>query len=326
MILWTISDTKHLLNVRGINKVFEEIAFYIRESYEKWDSFEKQERIATYTEDGPLELMPISDGYFYAFKYVNCHNKNPSSFNMLSVVGVGMLSSCTTGIPLLFSEMTILTALRTAVTSALVASYLMPPASKTMALIGNGAQCEFQILAFHTLCNITTFHIYDIDKKASRKVKENLSSMNIIIFDSVRDAVKNADIITTCTNSEGFCRILEDEWLPEFVHINAIGGDRPGKTELDVNILKRADIFVEYEAQTRIEGEIQQTPDLKVTEIHELFSKSYERKPVTVFDSVGFALEDYSILRYILDNSTEKDSDIIPKVTDPKNLYSVACI
>jgi len=323
MILWTINDSRNLIKSKGIHNIIQDVSLYILNSYKKWDTFQKIERIATYTIDGPLELMPISDSSFYAFKYVNCHNKNPIMFHTLSVVGVGMLSSCFSGIPLIFSEMTILTAIRTAVTSALVATYLKPSNAQTMALIGNGAQCEFQIMAFHKLCGIKTFHIYDIDKEASQKVKNNLSSMNIHIFDSISDAIKNVDIITTCTNAEGHCKIIEDEWLPEYVHINAIGGDRPGKTELDVNILKRADIFVEYEAQTRVEGEIQQLPDVNVTEIWKLFTEDYKRSSITVFDSVGFAIEDYSILRYVYDNSREQDSNIIPKINNPKNLYSL---
>ena len=73
----------------------------------------------------------------YAFKYVNCHKENPN-MNMFSVVGLGVLASTITGYPLFISEMTILTAIRTACTSALVAKYLMPSGSTTMAIVGNG--------------------------------------------------------------------------------------------------------------------------------------------------------------------------------------------
>ena len=167
---------------RGLGgKFMQHLSEHIFVSYsERWNTYSKQERIATYTKYGPLELMPISDDNYYAFKYVNCHKDNPSS-NLLSVVGIGMLSSVKTGYPLLLSEMTLLTALRTAVTSALVGKYLMPNNSKSMALIGNGAQCEFQAIAFQKICNIHQLYLYDIDAEASEKVKKNLNIQKVLV-------------------------------------------------------------------------------------------------------------------------------------------------
>ena len=91
------------------------------------------------------------------------------------------------------------------------------------------------------------------------------------------------------------------------VHINAIGGDCPGKTELDPAILERAKVFVEYTPQTRIEGEIQQLPpDFPVTELWQVITGEAKGRTaatdVTVFDSVGFAIEDFSVLRYLRDS------------------------
>ena len=64
------------------------------------------------------------------------------------------------------------------------------------------------------------------------------------------------------------------------VHINAIGGDCPGKTELHKDILLRSDIFVEYPAQTRIEGEIQQLPEeYPVTELWQVIRGEKHRSP-----------------------------------------------
>lgn len=90
------------------------------------------------------------------------------------------------------------------------------------------------------------------------------------------------------------------------VHINAIGGDCPGKTELHRDILLRAETFVEYPPQTRIEGEIQQMdPDYPVTELWKVINGQVrgrlDDRQITLFDSVGFAIEDFSALRYIRD-------------------------
>ena len=86
-----------------------------------------------------------------------------------------------TGYPLLLTEMTILTALRTAATSALAAKYLAPKGARTMAMIGNGAQSEFQALAFKALLGIDRLRLYDIDPAASEKCVRNLAGFGFDI-------------------------------------------------------------------------------------------------------------------------------------------------
>lgn len=319
----TVEDIKTFVKNRGILNVLTEVSEHIHKCYLDWHSFNKQERIATYFDDGPLELMPISNTEFYAVKYVNCHNKNPDMFGIPSVVGVGIYASTLTGHPLLISEMTILTAIRTAATSALVGKYLMPEHSKAMAIIGNGAQCEFQALAFHAICNIGTIYLFDVDTSASEKVKKNLPShLTVKICESIEQAVEHADIITTCTNVPDHACLIPDHLLTRDVHINAVGGDRPGKTELDPRTLERAQIFVEYEPQTRIEGEIQNS-SVRVTELCKLFANQcVSRNTITVFDSVGFALEDFSVLQYVYNHLDKSDSSAyVVKLDHPKDLF-----
>ena len=83
----------------------------------------------------------------------------------------------------------------------------------------------------------------------------------VIEASNAQDVLDGAHIITTCTADKTNATILSDDMVGTGVHINAIGGDCPGKTELDSALLRRSDIFVEYPEQTRIEGEIQQLED-----------------------------------------------------------------
>src|SRR3546814_20260821 len=84
---------------------------------------------------------------------------------------------------------------------------------------------------------------------------------------TAEEASEGAHIITTCTADKAYATILTDNMGCAGIHINAIGGDCPGKTELHRDILARARTFVEFEPQTRIEGEIQQMgADYPVTE------------------------------------------------------------
>jgi ornithine cyclodeaminase len=71
------------------------------------------------------------------------------------------LASVETGYPVLISEMTILTALRTAATSAMATRHLAPEGSRTLALIGNGAQSEFQALALKAVNGVQNVRLFD---------------------------------------------------------------------------------------------------------------------------------------------------------------------
>ena len=218
----------------GVERMIAEIAAYIEEDFRRWELFDKTPRIAAHSAEGVIELMPTSDGATYGFKYVNGHPKNAAEGRQ-TVTAFGVLSHVDSGYPMLISEMTILTALRTAATSALAAKYLAPPGARTMAIIGNGAQCEFQALAFKALCGVETVRIYDIDPAATRKAVANLAGQGleaIALRLEARRRFSGAEIVTTCTADKRFATILTDNMIGAGVHINAIGGDCPGKTEL----------------------------------------------------------------------------------------------
>jgi ornithine cyclodeaminase len=139
-----------------------------------------------------------------------------------------------------------------------------------------------------------------------------------------------AEIVTTATADKARARILTDNMIGAGVHINAIGGDCPGKTELDPAILDRAEVFVEYPPQTRIEGEIQQKPaDFPVTELWRVISGEApgrrDAAAITLFDSVGFAVEDFAALRYLRDRLDGRQAllDLVADPDDPRDLYGM---
>ncbi|WP_299300586.1 ornithine cyclodeaminase [uncultured Litoreibacter sp.] len=329
----SVDDMMKIVNTIGPARVIADIADYIEADFLRWEQFDKTPRVAAHSDEGVIELMPTSDGETYGFKYVNGHPANMSR-GFQTVTAFGVLARVDNGYPILLSEMTVLTALRTAATSAVAAKYLAPKTSKTMAMIGNGAQCEFQALAFQEVIGIDTVRLYDIDAVATQKAAKNLSEtgLNIVVCSSAQEAVTGADIITTCTADKQYATILTDNMVGAGQHINAIGGDCPGKTELHRDILLRSDIFVEYPPQTRIEGEIQQlNPDHPVTELWKVIAgKSEGRKDaaqITLFDSVGFATEDFSALRYVRDQLDRTGHysllDMLADPDDPRDLFGM---
>ena len=330
-----VSDIRRLVAEIGVAPFIERLAAEIEADYGRWPTFDKEERVASHSPIGVIELMPISDGLRYSFKYVNGHPRNTAA-GLLTVTAFGVLADVATGYPLLLSELTVTTALRTAAMSALAARRMARPGVRTMALIGNGAQSEFQAIAFAHLLGIIELRLYDIDARATAKLEANLrecettADLRIVRCASTADAVRGADIVTTVTADKRRATILAPEMIEPGMHLNAVGGDCPGKTELHADILRRARIVVEYEPQTRIEGEIQQLPaDAPVTELWQVLAGHAPGRAaadeVTVFDSVGFALEDYAALRWLYAAAQAHRAgtavELVAMPPDPRNLY-----
>jgi ornithine cyclodeaminase len=334
-----IERIQELVARRGTARFIEELAAQIEADFLRWDTIEKCPRHASHSSVGVIELMPASDGRLYAFKYVNGHPRN-TSLGLLTVTAFGVLADVTTGYPLLLSELTLTTALRTAATSALAARALARADSAVMALIGNGAQSEFQAIAFQHMLGVRELRLFDVDPQATDKLERNLArlrlpQLTVVRCSSTAEAVRGADIVTTVTADKRNATILTPQMIEPGMHLNAVGGDCPGKTELHPQILRRHDarVIVEFEAQSRIEGEIQQMePTFPVTELVAVLEGRVQprtgRGDVTIFDSVGFALEDFSALRYLLrihqeERGAQAQIDLIPQLDDPKNLFAL---
>lgn len=329
----SVENMMRLVHHVGVEDMMARIADRIESDFLRWESFDKTPRIPAHSEHGVIELMPTADETLYGFKYVNGHPINMKS-GLQTVAAFGLLSRMDTGYPVMLSEMTMLTALRTAAMSALAAKHLAPKGAKTMAVIGNGAQSEFQCLAFKRICGIDAVRLYDIDPAATVKCAANLEGqgLQVVQCKSPEESIEGAEIITTVTADKKYQQILTDNMVGAGVHINAIGGDCPGKTELHKDILLRSDIFVEYPPQTRIEGEIQQLEDdHPVTELWQVFSGTTQGRTsdrqITLFDSVGFAIEDFSALVTVYEaiKGTEfyDDLDMVADPDDPRDLFGM---
>ena len=320
-----------LIDKIGIDQVLKGVADTLKQDFKRWQDFDKCARVASHSDVGVIELMPVSDGIQYGFKYVNGHPSNPAR-GMSTVMAFGALAAVDTGYPLLLSELTLATALRTAATSAITAKALARKDSKSLAMIGAGAQSEFQALAFQHIVGIEEIRIFDIDPEAVDKFANHManSGLRIVCAANTREAVRGADIVSTCTADKAWATILTRDMIEPGMHINAIGGDCPGKTELEKTIVLDAEVFVEFEPQTRIEGEIQQvTEDVHVTELWQVFSGEHvgrsNDEAITLFDSVGFALEDFAVLRYLFEQAQKfnlgEEIELIPELDNPKNLF-----
>jgi ornithine cyclodeaminase len=328
-----VRDVIAWLNSRGVERTMTELVEYLDADFRRWPLFDKTPRVAAHSPTGVIELMPTSDGELYSFKYVNGHPSNPAQ-GLQTVTAFGVLADVASGYPLLLAEMTVLTALRTAATSALAARNLAKQHPQVLALIGAGSQAEFQALAFRGVLGINKLRVFDTDPAAVEKLRRNLAPLGFDIVEAAdsTDAARGADIVTTCTADKKNAIVLPAGAVEPGMHINAIGGDCPGKTELDPAILERAQVVVEYPPQTRIEGEIQQMPaDFPVTELWQVITGQAPGRTaeteVTIFDSVGFAIEDFSVLRFLRDSIAGTpfvgNVDLVVEPDDPKDLFGL---
>ncbi|MCD9154851.1 ornithine cyclodeaminase [Aeromicrobium duanguangcaii] len=328
-----VAGTARWIRRDGAEAIIAALTDAVESDFRRWPRFDKTPRVASHSRDGVIELMPTSDGEAYGFKYVNGHPSNPAR-GLQTVTAFGVLARVDSGYPTFVAEMTLLTALRTAATSAMAARHLARPDASVMAMIGTGSQSEFQALGFRAALGIRSLRIWDVDEAAMAKFVRNVEPLGFTVHvaSSAADAVRGADVITTCTADKQRAVVLTDDMVAPGVHINAIGGDCPGKTELDPAILHRADVFVEYEPQTRIEGEIQAVaPDSPVTELWRVVGGEApgrrDASSVTVFDSVGFAVEDFAALtfahRAVAGTDLVSWLDLIADPADPKDLFAL---
>jgi len=337
MKIITVESLHRLIKRHGFDAYMRDLIVVLKIDFGVWETFTKMPRPAMHVPGGVIELMPICDNkQYYSYKYVNGHPKNPITGH-LTVSATGQLSRIDTGYPLLFSEMTILTAFRTAATAALATDLMARKDAHVAAIIGTGAQSEFQIRALTLVRDLTEVRYFDLDEKAMDKFEKNMkdTSLRLVRCKSVKEAVTGADIITVCTASKAHVAVVKDEWITEGAHINGLGGDTAGKTELEHATLLRSRIAVEYFDQSFIEGEIQRftrTEAKKHVSAHlfELVRGSKKgrmnEKEITLFDSVGVALEDYSVLRLTYELAEKYDIGeeltLIPDLKDPKDLFS----
>ncbi|HJN38446.1 MAG TPA: ornithine cyclodeaminase [Gammaproteobacteria bacterium] len=322
------SDVALWVQQYGVEKCIKEVMDRLKLDYGRWSEFKRTPRQALYFPHGVIESMPISDDEWYACKLVNGHPDNPSK-GLLSIYALGALLSVETGRVHLLSEMTLLTAIRTAAMSALFASLCKIKKPIKLGVIGAGAQSEFQLLGLDQVLTIDRVMVYDVDPKTVGKLTRNLGfkPWPIESLSQVEPLVESCDVIVTSTAIKQRVDVLGSASLRSDQVVIALGGDCPGKTELDVMRLIGARIVVPCIKQAGVEGEIQQLrgENDNVKEIHECLDGSWLHSSDTlrIFDSVGYALEDYAVLRWMNDHHAEASSEPFhPELDDPKNLFA----
>jgi ornithine cyclodeaminase/alanine dehydrogenase-like protein (mu-crystallin family) len=220
-------------------------------------------------------------------------------------------------------DATSITGIRTAAVSGVATRLLARADAKSVAILGSGVQARTHLAAMLHSRSIETVRVWSRDGEHARRFADRESKRHRIAVSaasSVQEAVQEADIICTTTSSRD--SILEGRWISPGTHINAVGSSVPFARELDSDAVRRARLYVDRRESAlneagdfllaRKEGAVDDAHI--VGEIGELLLEQIEgrRSPdeITLFKSLGLAVEDLAAANHIYRKAIESNSGV----------------
>jgi ornithine cyclodeaminase/alanine dehydrogenase-like protein (mu-crystallin family) len=264
---------------------------------------------------GVWEWMPHRDpGDGITLKTVGYSPANPTRFGLPTILGTLLRFDDHTGSLTALVDGGILTAVRTGAASAVAARLLADPAAETVGIIGAGAQSVTQLHALTRVRPIRTALVFDPDPARTASFADRVAFLPVEVRPTAPEAIAAAaDILVTATSvAPGAGPVLPDVPVREHLHVNAVGADLVGKTELPPGLLRRSHVVADHPEQARREGESQQLPAGRLPAgIAELCARpelahALRGRP-TVYDSTGFALQDHLAMEVVLELAAEHD-------------------
>jgi len=332
-------DISRIVKEAGPDNLMKKIITVVEKGFEDFQTrkIKVPKRNGLYFSGGLVEAMPVYDERIICYKIGSVY-KNNHNLNLPSTLAHLVLLDRDTGYPLAFIEDTLITALRTGAASCIATKYLADRNSRSIGLIGAGVQAYTQLHAIALVMpNLKTAYIYDKNPDKSRKfideykrLKISGSKLEFIISSNPRQLCQNSDIIITATTkSNDDETVVKHSWVKEGTHINAIGTDTPkkgGYTEVELKLLRKSKIVVDYMEQALNEGESQNLKKEEIyAELGEIISGKKEgrisEKEITIFDSTGVAFQDLVAVRLFLDANKTAIKFCSPKNTSNPYIF-----
>jgi ornithine cyclodeaminase len=268
----SVDSMMKLVHAIGVERFLVELAGFIEADFKRWEIFDKTPRVASHSAEGVIELMPTSDGAVYGFKYVNGHPKNtrdgrPDRHRLRRA------GRCRDRLSAALDRDDHPDRAAHRRDLGAGAKYLAPPRAPHDGDDRQWRAVRVPGARLQGAARRRSVRLYDIDPASDARVPTSPPSASTSSSAHGRGGDARRRDRHHRTADKQNATILTDNMVGPGVHINAVGGDCPGKTELHADILKRAGIFVEYPPQTRIEGEIQQlAADYPVTELWQVIA------------------------------------------------------
>lgn len=340
--IYSADDLRTIVNHLGFEQLMDETISTLESTFRDYsadkysipprDGFEYKK-----PDTGLIEWMPtMANSEQVVLKLVGYHPSNPVKRSLPSVLSTALLMDTQTGHANSIIDCTFLTALRTGAASAIASKILASANAKVLGLIGCGAQAVTQLQALSRVFEIKQVFIYDTNLKISQSFKQRIAQIGLghirVTICSLNELTQSAEIICTTTSVDVAAGpVFVDENLHSAVHVNAVGADFPGKTEVPLSLLKRSIVTPDFREQARIEGECQVLTENQIGPDFLDIVKSPEQylaaKSVpTVFDSTGWALEDFVMVnmfvRYGQQLGLGEQMQLASTATDPNDPYS----
>lgn len=308
--LITQADLRSIALTVGIDRLMDEAIAAIHDAFCRYDQsrteVRKREGFRLQNQrESVLEWMPIQEtGEVVTMKLVSYNPANPERSGLPTVIASNSLYDVKTGRLLALMDGVFPTALRTGAASAVATRLLAHPDSRCVGIVGCGAQAVTQLHALSRVLRIARVRVHDVNPRHQASFPQRVSFLGLDVRpSSLAELCAEADVLCTATSvPPGGGPVLVDKDLAPHLHVNAVGSDLPGKTELPLSLLERSLVCPDYLPQAVEEGECQQLrPDQIGPTIVDVAKDPARferwRTQSTVFDSTGFALEDQVITR-----------------------------
>jgi ornithine cyclodeaminase/alanine dehydrogenase-like protein (mu-crystallin family) len=193
-----------------------------------------------------------------------------------------------TGAPLAVMDGTLITEMRTAAVSAAATKLLASPDAKVLAILGSGVQARSHMEALRLIKNFAEVRVWSRTPEHAERFAKEIGAKAM----PTEDAVRDADVVVTTTNSK--TAVFKGSWLKPGCHVNAVGACRPDWRELDDDAMGNVVYVDSREAAMKESGDL----ILSGAKIYAEFGEALAGKvplranETTIFKSLGMAVED----------------------------------
>lgn len=218
-----------------------------------------------------------------------------------------------TGAPRALLDGEALTVRRTAATSAIAARALARPSARRLLVIGTGRLAPWMLRGYRALLPaLTHFAVWGRSAASAAAVAAELAreGLEVEVPTDRPAAVAAADIVSCVTTATE--PVVLGEWVGDGTHVDLVGGFTPAMRESDDALIRRARVVVDTRS-----GALPTAGDLTQPIAAGVIDASHVRAElgevmrsqlavrrgladVTLFKSVGHALEDFAAARLAL--------------------------
>ncbi len=318
-LLVTGQDLQQIIFNIGLDSLMDQLieeTYLALVNYDPSDCVMNRRSGYNYTEpaEGLVEWMPIRQisKDQVVIKVVGYHPRNPEQYQVPTIISTISKYDTRTGHLSALIDGVLPTSLRTGAAGAIASKLFGYSQSQSLGLIGCGAQAVTQLHGISRVFDLKQIYYYDIDELTSQSFVARAAMLDLdceFVPMSINEIVRESDIISTATSigiGEGplFAELPTKEWL----HINAIGSDFPGKFELPFSFLENSYVCPDWIDQAVIEGECQNLESHQIGEslshcLKEANTFEHLKNSRTVFDSTGIALQDLVSSKIILEHA-----------------------